>query len=116
MMNVLGIPLINNPQESIDTDIKKCIFFQIDTKKEPTSYEKSRKQILEAATIRKDIVNKRLKTIVDEPLSYHMDNHWYKTYTHQKSFNKHRMALSVPRDQASKVVINFFVCIVVSSQ
>ena len=29
-----------------------------------------------------------------------MDNHCYKTYTHQKSFNKHRRATSVPRDQA----------------
>ena len=75
MMNVLGIPLINNPQESIHTDIMKCIFFQIDTKKKTTSSEKGRKRILEAATIRKDIVNKRLKTIGDEPLSYHMDNH-----------------------------------------
>ena len=55
---------------------------------------------MEAATIRKDIVNKRLKTIGDEPFSYHMDNHCYKTYTHQKSFNKHRRASSVPRDQA----------------
>ena len=55
MMDVLGIPLINNPQESIDTDIKKCISFHIDTKKEPTSSEKGRKRILEAATIRKDI-------------------------------------------------------------
>ena len=81
-------------------DIKKCLFFQIDTKKEPTRSEKGRKRILEAATIRKDIVNKRLKTIGDEPLSYHMDNHCYKTYTHQKSFNKHRRASSVPRDQA----------------
>ena len=100
MMNVLGIPLINNPQESIDTDIVKCIFFQIDTKKEPTSSEKGRKRILDAVTIRKDIVNKRLTTIGDERFSYHMDNHFYKTYTHQKSFNKHRMASSVPRDQA----------------
>ena len=81
MMNVLDIRLINNPQESIDTDIKMCIFFHIDTKKEPTSSEKGRKLILEAATIREDIVNKRLKTIGDEPLSYHMDNHCYKTYT-----------------------------------
>ena len=61
---------------------------------------KGRKHILDAATIRKDIVNKQLKTIGDEPLSYHMDNHCYKTYTHQKSVNKHRMALSLPRDQA----------------
>ena len=51
MMNVLGIPLINNPQKSIDTAIKKCIFFKIDTKKEPNSSEKGRKRILEAATI-----------------------------------------------------------------
>ena len=102
MMDVLGIPLINNPQESIDTDIKKCTIFQIDTKKEPTSSEKGRKRILEAATIRKDIVNKRLKTIGDEPFRYHMDNHCYKTYTHQKSLNKHRRASSVPRDQAER--------------
>ena len=100
MMNVLGIPLINNPQKSIDTDMKKCIFFQIDTKKEPTGSEKGRKRILEAATIRKDIVEKRLKTIGDDLFSYLMDNHCYKTYTHQKSFNKHRRASSVPRDQA----------------
>ena len=100
MMNVLGIPLINSPQESIDSDIVKWIFFQIDTKKEPTSSEKGRKRILDAATIRKDIVNKQLKTIGDERFSYHMDNHCYKTYTHQKSFNKHRRASSVPRDQA----------------
>ena len=100
MMNVLGIPFINNPQKSIDTDMKKCIFFQIDTKKEPTSSEKGRKRILEAATIRKDIVDKRLNTIGDDLFSYHMDNHCYKTYTHQKSFTKHRRASSVPRDQA----------------
>ena len=100
MMNVLSSPLINNPQKSIDTAIKECIFFQIDTKKEPNSSEKGRKRILEAATIRKDIVNKRLKTIADEPFSYHMDNHCYKTYTHQKSSTKQRRASSVPRDQA----------------
>ena len=100
MMNVLGNPLIKKPQKSIDTAIKKCIFFQIDTKKEPNSSEKGRKRILKAATIRKDIVNKRLKTIGDQPFSYHMDNHCYRTYTHQKSFNKHQRASSVPRDQA----------------
>ena len=101
-MDVLGSPLINNPQKSIDTDIKKCIICQIETKKKPTSSEKGRKRILEAATIRKDIVNKRLKTIGDEPFSYHMDNQCYKTYTHQKSVNKHRRASSVPRDQAER--------------
>ena len=37
---------------------------------------------MEAETIRKDIINKRLKTIGDEPFSYHMDNHCYKTYIH----------------------------------
>ena len=99
-MDVLGIPLINNPQKSIDTDIKKCIICQIETKKKPTSSEKGRKRILEAAIIRKDIVNKRLKTIGDEPFSYHMDNQCYKT--HQKSVNKHRRASSVPRDQAER--------------
>ena len=55
MMGVLGIPLINNPQVCIDTDIKKCIICQIDTKKEPTTSEKGSKRILEAKTIRKDI-------------------------------------------------------------
>ena len=35
----------------------------IDTTKEPTSSEKGRKWILEAATIRKDIVDKRLRTV-----------------------------------------------------
>ena len=99
-MDVLGIPLINNPQKSIDTDIKKFIICQIETKKKPTSSEKGRKRILEAATIREDIVNKRLKTIGDEPFSYHMDNQCYKT--HQKSVNKHRRASSVPRDQAER--------------
>ena len=101
-MDVLGIPLINNPEESIDTDIKKCIICQIDTKKEPTTPGKGRKRILEAETIRKDIVKKRLKTIGDEPFSYHTDNHCYKTYTHQKSVNKHRRASSVPPDQAER--------------
>ena len=72
-----------------------------DRHKERTNQlRESRKRILEAATIRKDIVNKRLKTIGVEPLSYHMDNLWYKTCTHQKSFNKYRRASSVPRDQA----------------
>ena len=99
MMNVLGIPLINNPQKSIDTDITKCMIFQIDTKKEPISSEKGRKRILEATTIRKG-KNKQLKTIGDEPFSYHINNHCYKTYTHQKSINKHRRASSVPPDQA----------------
>ena len=90
MMDVLGIPLINNPQGSIDTKLKKCTIFQIDTKKEPTSSEKSRKRILEATTIRKDIVNKQLKTVGDEPFSYHMCIHCYKTYTHHPAcFSKY---------------------------
>ena len=93
---------INNPQESIDSDIKMCIICQIDTKKEPNSSEKGRQRILEAATIRKR--HKPLKTIGYEPVCYHTDTHRYQTHrpTHQKSVDKHQRVSSVPPDQAER--------------
>ena len=76
----------NRGEDSTDTD--KCIICQTVNAYPATSSENGRKRIREAAEIRKDVVNKRLKTIGDSEFVYHMSNECYKNYTHKKSLTK----------------------------
>ena len=69
-----------------ETDIKKCIIFQKSASQALSSAEPRRKRILEAAEIRQDDVNERLKEKDLQEFNYRVvSNECYKQYTHKKS-------------------------------
>lgn len=82
-----GVTLSRNREED-NTDNDKCIICLKVNDYPATSSENGRKRICEAAEIRRDVVNKRLKTIGDNKFVYHMNNECYKNYTHKKSLTK----------------------------
>ena len=65
---------------------EKCIICQMDNPKVDREWKK--KRILDAAEIREDIVEKRLKLLKGEQFVYHMNNQCYKTYTMKKTPDK----------------------------
>ena len=68
---------------------EKCIICQVDNPSTPLrSTRNGRKRILDAAEIRKDIVEKRLKLLKGEEFVYHMNNQCYKTYTMKETLDK----------------------------
>lgn len=62
-------------------DPKRCIICQKSTPEATTGTENGRKRVHQAASIREDVVSKRLKVIGQEDFVYHMSNQCYKTYT-----------------------------------
>lgn len=62
-------------------DPKRCIICQKSTPEATTGTEIGRKRVHQAASIREDVVSKRLKVIGQEDFVYHMSNQCYKTYT-----------------------------------
>ena len=53
------------------------------------STENGRRNIIDAASIRKDEVHRRLQSsTIDADFRYHMDNKCYKNYTHKKTLSK----------------------------
>ena len=62
-----------------------CILCQLPNKENTTSTENGRKRIRESASIRKDVVHKRLKLFGDGDFVYHINNNCYKNYTHKKN-------------------------------
>lgn len=86
-MEIPTVQLRQTSSESnLKVDISKCIICQQENKAKTTGAERGRKRILEAASIRKDCVNKRLKAIdgIDK-FVYHSTNQCYKNYTLQKT-------------------------------
>ena len=71
-------------------DVKKCIICQADSSVTTTSTANRRKRIYEAASVRDDVVAKRLKCLGDNEFVYHMSNSCYKQYTLQKALGKIR--------------------------
>ena len=70
-----------------ELDINSCIICQI-AGGSLVSTENGRKNIINAAEIRKDDVFERLKsTSIDENFSYHVNNQCYKRYVHKKSLD-----------------------------
>ena len=68
-------------------DINKCIICQ--NGKDLISTENGRSKIMEAASIRKDLVAERLKSLdMHKTFYYHMNNAFYKMYTMKKTLEK----------------------------
>ena len=66
---------------TVAADLKRCIICQMLTPEPTTSTEDGGKRVREAASIREDVVSKRLKVIGQEDFVYHMSNQCYRTYT-----------------------------------
>lgn len=74
-------------EESFDKT--KCVICQINTNETVTSSENGQKRIRDAAEIRKDDVQKRLKLMTeDDRVVYHCNNKCYKSYTLKKTLDK----------------------------
>ena len=67
--------------ETEAADPKRCIICQKSTPEPTTGTENGRRRVHEAASIREDVVSKRLKVIGQEDFVYHMSNQCYRTYT-----------------------------------
>ncbi|CAM1294822.1 Uncharacterised protein r2_g402 [Pycnogonum litorale] len=96
---VEGIPLKRRRSEFCDVDIKKCIICQIDTNESTCNNPESRKKIIEAARLRKDVVAWRLERVDHEQFVYHVSNNCYKSYTLKKTLNKLEAESSKPVDE-----------------
>ena len=72
----------NNEDESYQAD--KCIICQESRSCSVTTAEQGRRKVLEAAAVRRDIVNESLQ-LVEENFVYHVSNECYKKYTLKKS-------------------------------
>ena len=70
------------PDTMVNPSIDKtsCIICQQSTEEHTTGSEHGRKRVRDAALIRDDIVNKRLKLIGQEDFVYHMNLSYYKSY------------------------------------
>lgn len=71
-----------------EVDSGRCIICQDGKLTKLTSTSNGRKRIKDVATIRKDVVTKRLRLIQDDDFVYHMTNDCYKKYTMQKTVDK----------------------------
>lgn len=70
-------------------DKTKCVICQINTNETVTSSENGQKRIRDAAEIRNDHVQKRLKLMTEEDrVVYHCNNKCYKSYTLKKTLDK----------------------------
>ena len=79
--------LVLKRQKERRFDINDCIICQ--NSGSLVSTENGRRNIMNAADIRKDEVYERLKSsLIDQDFKYHMNNKCYKNYTHNKSLDK----------------------------
>ena len=82
----IGTPLANLQESEAEFKIQLCIICQKSKNCKLTSTEIGRKNIINAASIRKDVVEKRLRSLlIDGHFSYHVDNDCYKRYTLKKT-------------------------------
>ncbi|KAG8196931.1 hypothetical protein JTE90_027634 [Oedothorax gibbosus] len=74
---------------NVTFDVKKCNICQAEDNNKTVTTVNGRKRVQEAASIRNDIVEKRLKSMAsDVVFVYHVTNQCYKTYTLKKSLEK----------------------------
>ncbi|KAL4240508.1 hypothetical protein ACF0H5_001299 [Mactra antiquata] len=72
----------------IDFDISKCIICQLDNDHSTTSSKDGREKIINAATVRNDVIYDRLLLIeYGDNFVYHVTNECYKSYTLKKSLS-----------------------------
>jgi hypothetical protein len=81
-------------KKATEFDANKCIICQ--KGKDLVSTENGRTKIIEAASIRKDIVIDRLNSLkIDKPFKYHMNNACYKMYTMKKTLDKFKVRILI---------------------
>ena len=82
-----------SPSPRLPVDIEKCIICQMDQPHlNTTSSETGRERIVQAASIRKDVVYDRLKQVDNSKIFYHVSNACYKQYTLKKTLDRLRLA------------------------
>ncbi|KAG8196933.1 hypothetical protein JTE90_027636 [Oedothorax gibbosus] len=87
----IGVKLsaVCHDKPNVTFDVKKCIICQAEDNNKTVTTVNGRKRVQEAASIRNDIVEKRLKSMAsDVVFVYHVTNQCYKTYTLKKSLEK----------------------------
>ena len=83
----LGTQLCSLGNETTPFQASKRIICQKSKRYSVTSTANGRTKIIEAASIRKDIVLERLNSI-EQNFAYHMDNERYKRYVMKKTLDK----------------------------
>ena len=83
----LGTQLCSPGNEITPFQASKCIICQKSKRCSVTSTTNGRTKIIEAASIRKDIILERLNGI-EQKFVYHMDNKCYKRYVMKKTLDK----------------------------
>ena len=83
----LGTQLCLQGNEITPFQTSKCIICQKSKRCSVTSTTNDRTKIIEATSIRKDIVLERLNGI-EQNFVYHMDNECYKRYVMKKTLDK----------------------------
>ena len=73
-------------QEKLSMEL--CIICQGIKTENLTSTENGQRKVKEVASIKRDLVWRRLQESADQPFKYHLDNACYKSYTHPKSLKK----------------------------
>lgn len=90
-----GTELCRQADEKPPFQLDKCIICQRSTNCSVTSTENGRRKIMEASSIRRDIVQERL-ALVEGSFVYHMTNECYKQYTLKKTLDGLRMKSATP--------------------
>ena len=85
--SILGTQLCSPGNEITPFQASKCIICQKSKRYSVTSTTNGRTKIIEAASIRKDIVLELLNGI-EQNFVYHMDNECYKRYVMKKTLDK----------------------------
>ena len=83
----LGTQLCSPGNEITPFQASKCIICQKSKRCSVTSTTNGRTKIIQAASIRKDIILERLNGI-EQKFVYHMDNKCYKRYVMKKTLDK----------------------------
>ena len=83
----LGTQLCSPGNEITPFQASKCIICQKSKRCSVTSTTNARTKIIEAASIRKDIILERFNGI-EQNFVYHMDNKCYKRYVMKKTLDK----------------------------
>ena len=86
-----SIELISKRNVTQLFNVNLCIICQKDTKKSLTSTDNGRCNVIEAASIREDDVNERLK-LVEQDFYYHVSNDCYVWYTRKRDLDKLKAA------------------------
>ena len=90
-----------------EVNLARCIVCQDEEPGKFTSTSNGRKRIRDSATIRKDLVTKRLRLIQNDDFLYHMTNDCYKKYTMKKPLDIIAKSSGTPEQAEEDSLYNY---------